>query len=65
MRAATIRGALLLAALLPALGGCSAIAVTTSVVSAGVSVASTAVGAAVTVGKGAVSAGGAVLGTND
>jgi hypothetical protein len=64
MNAVAIRSALLLA-LLPALGACSAIAVTTSVVGAGVSVASTAVGAAVTVGKGAVSAGSAVLGSND
>lgn len=49
-------------ALLPALGGCAVVAVTSAVVGAGVTVASTAVDATVWVGKGAVSAGGAVLG---
>lgn len=67
--AAPLRSILLLAAALPALGACSAVAVATSVVGAGVSVASTAVGAgvsvattavdaAVAVGKGVANAGG-------
>jgi F0F1-type ATP synthase membrane subunit c/vacuolar-type H+-ATPase subunit K len=43
----------LLALLLPALGGCTVLAVTGAVVGAGVTVASTAVGAGVAVGKGA------------
>lgn len=60
-----LAAALLAAALLPALGGCTVIAVTGAVVGAGVSVASTAVGAAVTVGKGAVSVGGTLIGAND
>ncbi|MFL6673363.1 MAG: hypothetical protein ACJ8LG_08745 [Massilia sp.] len=45
---------LLAAALLPALGGCTAIAVGSTVVGAGMTVASTAVGAGVAVGKGVV-----------
>jgi hypothetical protein len=41
-------------ALLPVLGGCTAIAIGGAVVGAGVTVASTAVGAGVAVGKGVV-----------
>ncbi|MDC8757231.1 hypothetical protein [Janthinobacterium fluminis] len=59
------RQALLLAAVLPALGGCAVVAVTTTVAGAGVAVASTAVDATVAVGKGAVKVGGAVLGAAD
>jgi hypothetical protein len=44
---------LVLASLLPALGGCMAMAVGGAVVGAGVTVASTAVDAGVAVGKGA------------
>ncbi|WP_242404588.1 hypothetical protein [Janthinobacterium agaricidamnosum] len=68
MQAATVtgmRGALLLAVCLPALGGCTAIAVTSTVVGAGVSVASTAVDATVLVGKGVVKAGSAVAGSGN
>ncbi|MET3134073.1 hypothetical protein AAKU55_004367 [Oxalobacteraceae bacterium GrIS 1.11] len=64
-RSAGWRRVLLLAALLPALGGCAVVAVTSAVVGAGVSVASTAVDATVAVGKGAVKVGGAVLGASD
>lgn len=46
--------AVLAALLLPALGGCTAMAVGGAVVGAGVTVASTAVSAGVAVGKGAV-----------
>jgi hypothetical protein len=60
-----LRPVLLLAAVAPALSACMALAVTTTVVGAGVSVASTAVGAAVTVGKGAVNVGSAVIGGGD
>lgn len=56
--------AALLAALLPALGGCAVVAVTSTVVGAGISVASTAVDATVAVGKGVVRVGGAVVGAN-
>lgn len=56
--------AALLAALLPALGGCAVVAVTSTVVGAGISVASTAVDATVAVGKGAVWVGGKVVGAN-
>ncbi len=52
---------LLLAALLPVLGACAVVAVTSTVVGAGVSVASTAVGAAVVVGKGAAHLGSAIV----
>jgi hypothetical protein len=45
---------LALAALLPALAGCTALAVGGAVVGAGVTVAATAVDAGVAVGKGAV-----------
>lgn len=62
MRPAPAR-ALLLAALLPALGGCAVVAVTGAVVGAGVAVASTAVGAGVAVGKGAVSVATAPFGS--
>lgn len=54
----------LLAALLPALGGCAVVAVTSTVVGAGISVASTAVDATVAVGKGVVWVGGTVVGAN-
>ena len=60
-----LRNAVLLAALLPALGGCVVIAVTSTVVGAGVAVASTAVDATVAVGKGVVKVGGAVIGAGD
>lgn len=53
---------LLLTGVLLTLSGCAVIAVTSTVVGAGVSVASTAVDAVVVVGKGAVNAGGAVVG---
>ena len=56
---------LALAALLPALNGCTVIAVTSTVVGAGVSVAETAVDATVAVGKGVVHAGQAVAGSSD
>jgi hypothetical protein len=54
---------LMLAALLPALHGCTAIAVTGAVVGTGVAVASTAVGAGVAVGKGAVNVATAPFGS--
>ena len=53
--------ALALALLLPALGGCVVVSVTSAVVGAGVTVASTAVSAGVAVGKGAVKVTSAVL----
>jgi hypothetical protein len=53
---------MLAALVLPALNGCAVVAVTSAVVSAGVTVASTAVDATVWAGKGVVNAGGAVLG---
>lgn len=59
------RAALACALLLPALGGCTAIAVTSAVVGAGVTVASTAVSATVAVGKGAYSVGKAVISDDD
>lgn len=60
MRAAM---ALAMAVLLsPALGGCVAVSVASTVVGAGVSVASTAVDATVAVGKGVVHVGEAVAG---
>ena len=46
---------------LAALSGCTVIAVTSTVIGAGVTVASTAVGAAVAVGSSVVSAGSAVI----
>lgn len=52
---------LALALLLPALGGCVVVSVTSAVVGAGVTVASTAVSAGVAVGKGAVKVTSAVL----
>lgn len=58
---ALFRNAVLLA-LLAAMSGCAVIAVTSTVVGAGVSVASTAAGAVVAVGKGAVNVGSAVVG---
>ena len=54
-----------LAALLPALTGCTVIAVTGAVVGAGVTVASTAVDATVAVGKGVYHVGKAVVGPGD
>ncbi|HAT31969.1 MAG TPA: hypothetical protein DCW29_14270 [Janthinobacterium sp.] len=60
---ALLRRALLLALLAPLLGACAVIAVTSTVVGAGVTVASTAVDATVAVGKGVVNVGGAVLGS--
>ena len=56
-----LAAAVLAALALPALGGCAVVAVTSAVVSTGVSVASTAVDATILVGKGAVKAGGAVI----
>jgi hypothetical protein len=55
---------LMLAALLPALNGCTAIAVTGAVLGTGVAVASTAVGAGVAVGKGAVNVATAPFGSD-
>jgi voltage-gated potassium channel Kch len=49
---------------LSTLTGCTVIAVTTTVVGAGVTVASTAVGAVVAVGSGVVSVGSSVIGSN-
>lgn len=60
-----LRNAVLLAALLPALNGCVVVAVTSTVVGAGVAVASTAVDATVAVGKGVVKVGGAVIGAGN
>jgi hypothetical protein len=54
---------LLLAALLPAVSGCTVIAVTGAVVGTGVAVASTAVGAGVAVGKGVVNVASAPFGS--
>lgn len=49
-----------LALVLPLLGGCTVLAITSSVVGGGVALASTAVDGVVIVGKGVVSAGSAV-----
>jgi hypothetical protein len=54
---------LLLAAWLPALNGCTVIAVTGAVVGTGVAVASTAVSAGVAVGKGVVNVATAPFGS--
>jgi hypothetical protein len=56
---------LLAAALLAALGGCTAIAVGGAVVGAGVTVASTAVGAGIAVGKGVVNVASAPFRSDD
>ncbi len=48
---------------LSGLAGCTVIAVTATVVGAGVTVASTAVGAVVAVGSGVASVGGAMIGS--
>ncbi len=59
------RGALLLlAALLPAVSGCTVLAVTGAVVGTGVAVASTAVSAGVAVGKGVASVATAPFGND-
>ncbi len=63
--ATTLAGRLAAGLLLALASGCTVIAVTSAVVSTGVTVAGTAVGAAVAVGKGVVNVGAAVLGADD
>jgi hypothetical protein len=59
------RAAYLAALLLPALSGCTVVAVGAAVVGAGVTVASTAVDVGVAAGKGVVYVGKAALGSDD